>query len=68
VIKVQGHSNLVRDETNNAILNTSDSEYSSYIKRRAMFEDIREMKEKYSKLESDISDIKMLITKLYDRV
>ena len=68
MIKVQGHSNLVRDETNNAILNTSDSEYSSYIKRRAMFEDIREMKEKYSKLESDISDIKMLITKLYDRV
>lgn len=54
-IKVEGHSNLVRDESTKAILNTNMNDYENYMK-------IRQIKkiesERVSKLENEMHQIK----------
>lgn len=53
--KVEGHSNLVRDEKTNAILNTNMNDYNHYIRLKKIKE---EDTKKLQNLESDVSDIK----------
>lgn len=53
--KVEGHSNLVRDEKTNAILNTNMNDYNHYIRLKKIKE---EDAKKLQNLESDVSDIK----------
>ena len=54
-IKVEGHSNLVRDEKTKAILNLNMNDYETYIR-------VRQVKENESKrvdtIESEMSNIK----------
>jgi len=54
-IKVEGHSNLVRDEKTKAILNLNMNDYENYIR-------VRQVKENESKrvdtIESEMSNIK----------
>lgn len=53
--KVEGHSNLLRDEETKAILNTSMSDYNSYIKLKK----IKEMENsRIDNIENDVNDIK----------
>ena len=53
--KVEGHSNLVRDEKTNAILNTNMNDYNHYIKLKLIME---EGSKKVELLESDMNVIK----------
>lgn len=53
--KVQGHSNLVRDEKTKAILNTNLSDYESYVIKKEIK---RNESERISNLENNVSEIK----------
>jgi len=64
-LKVEGHSNLLRDKKTNSIINTNMSEYDDYLSRK---NSKNEEKQKIQKLElelanikDDISDIKNLL-------
>ena len=53
--KVEGHTNLVRDQTTNAIINTDMNEYRNYKSIQQIKED---EKQKIESLENDISIMK----------
>ena len=67
-MKVEGHSNLIRDEQTNAILNNNSSEYDNYIKRRAQRKQgsdrIDNMEDDLKSLKDDINEIKTLLRAL----
>ena len=67
-MKVEGHSNLVRDEETNAILNTNSSEYNNYLAIRARkkqgSERIDNMENDLKSLKDDINEIKTLLRAL----
>jgi hypothetical protein len=54
-LKVEGHSNLVRDKKTNSIINTNMIEYDEYIARKFTK---NEEKQKIQKIETEISNIK----------
>jgi len=54
-LKVEGHSNLLRDPNTNSIINTNMSEYQEYIIRR---DSKSEKNQKIENLESDVANIK----------
>ena len=64
--RVQGHSNLFRDEKTNAIINRDDSGYTSYINNRRVHGDkqseIDEMKNEINELKSLLNDLVSKIT------
>jgi hypothetical protein len=55
LIPVEGEKHLYRDANTNAIVNTNNSDYSSYIIRRKIQED---EKDRINNLEKDVSSIK----------
>ena len=61
MIKVEGHSNLFRDEKTGAIINMDNNEYEKYLnlKRR----DSKKERE-LSKMKSDIEDIKDALSQI----
>ena len=65
VLKVQGHSNLIRDVSTNAIVNTNVTEYSLYMKRiQARHESsdkIRCLVKEINTLKTELREIKKLI-------
>ncbi len=67
-MKVEGHSNLFRDEETNAILNTNSSEYNNYLAIRARkkqgSERIDNMENDLKSLKDDINEIKTLLRAL----
>ena len=67
-MKVEGHSNLVRDEETNAILNTNSSEYNNYLAIRARKKQgsdrIDTMENDLKSLKDDINEIKTLLRAL----
>ena len=67
-MKVEGHSNLIRDEISNAILNINSSEYNQYLSQRAKrkqgSERIDNMENDLKSLKDDINDIKSLLRAL----
>ena len=67
-MKVKGHSNLIRDENSNAILNTNSSEYDNYLSHRAKrkqgTERIDNMENDLKSLKDDINEIKTLLKAL----
>ena len=67
-MKVEGHSNLIRDDNTNAILNTNLSEYDNYIRRRAQRKQgtdrIDNMEDDLKSLKDDINEIKTLLKAL----
>ena len=67
-MKVDGHSNLIRDEVSNAILNVNSSEYYQYLSQRAKRkqggERIDNMENDLKSLKDDINEIKSLLRAL----
>ena len=67
-MKVEGHSNLIRDEVSNAILNVNSSEYNQYLSQRAKRkqggERIDNMENDLKSLKDDINEIKSLLRAL----
>jgi len=67
-INVEGHSNLVRENNSNAILNTNYSEYDNYIKNRSKRKQgsdrIDTMENDLKSLKDDINEIKSLLRAL----
>ena len=68
VVKVKGNASLVRDVSSNAIINTSNSEYNSYmLTKQALLERksrIEQQEDKINKLEQDVSEIKEMLKML----
>jgi cell division protein FtsB len=63
--KVEGHSDLIRDLENNAVINTDKSAYQNYIQLR---EQKLKEKQRLDKLENEVSEIKSLLQKLVDKL
>ena len=67
-INVEGHSDLVRENNSNAILNTNYSEYDNYIqsrvKRKKGTDRIDNMEDDLKSLKDDINEIKTLLKAL----
>jgi chaperonin cofactor prefoldin len=66
--KVEGHSNLVRDEKTNAILNTNMNDYNHYIKLKKVKEDsnkrVENLESDMNVIKSDLQEIKTLLGNL----
>ena len=64
-IKVEGHDNLVRDKTTNAIVNTNESDYQTYIKLKQEKEKsnnkITDIENELNVIKSDIGEIKKML-------
>lgn len=67
-IKVEGHEGLVRDASTGAIINTSRSDYQTYIlaRNRAMQREneISRQAEEINNLKQDVSEIKDLLLQI----
>ena len=68
VLKVQGHSSLIRDVSTNAIVNTNRSEYTMYMSRLRAREhhsdDIRNAVKEINILKFELREIKKLIKEI----
>jgi hypothetical protein len=64
-IKVEGHDNLVRDKTTNAIINTNESDYQTYLKLKQKKEKsnnkITDIENELNAIKSDIGEIKKML-------
>ena len=69
-IKVEGHSDLVRDESSNAIVNTNKSAYLMAKKRadeaQRQRDEIRQTARKLNSLKSEMHEIKNMLLKLVE--
>lgn len=61
MIKVEGHTNLFRDEESGAIMNLDTAGYQEYIKKRNA--KLKE-KEEISNLKNEISEIKSMLKQI----
>ena len=65
---VEGHSDLIRDNSTGAILNNDKSEYDTYIRMRAKRKEgtnrIDNMEDDLKSLKDDINEIKTLLKAL----
>ena len=65
---IQGHSDLVRDNSTGAILSNNSSQYNNYLKRRAQRQQgedrIDTMENDLKSLKDDINEIKTLLKAL----
>ena len=70
-IKVQGQTNLVRDVKSNAILNTSQSEFTAYMskyKNREKTNDVlRGAVKEINTIKNEMKEIKRLLTKVLNK-
>ena len=68
MIKVEGHSDLRRDESTGAIINVNNSAYNNYLIRQrnrdAQDNELETMKEDLDSLKSDIKESKNLLSQL----
>ena len=69
-IKVEGHSDLVRDESSNAIVNTNKSAYLIAKKRadeaQRQRDEIRQTTRELNSLKSEMHEIKNMLLKLVE--
>ena len=69
-IKVEGHSDLVRDESSNAIVNTNNSAYLMAKKRadeaQRQRDEIRQTARELNSLKSEMHEIKNMLLKLVE--
>jgi hypothetical protein len=64
MLKVQGHSDLYRDESTSAIINTSD-EYKKYLEQRNRR---LQQSEEFNNLKSEVSDIKQMMQMILEKL
>lgn len=71
MLKVQGHSDLIRDPDTNAILNTNYDDYERYIRQKKINEQRRlrqeETDRKIEELNQSILEMKRLIEKVLEK-
>ena len=64
-LRVEGHENLVRDTTSNAVINSSTSEYkiymSKYRAREKQSDELRNACKEINNLKAELREIKTLI-------
>jgi hypothetical protein len=69
-LKVEGHSNLMRDPNTNSIINTNMTEYQEYLLRRnAKNEEnqqIQNLESVVANMKGDLDEIKSLLRSLID--
>jgi hypothetical protein len=67
-LKVEGHSNLVRDEKTKAILNTNMSDYNQYMKLKLIKDNdnkkIEALENNIDTIKNDLEEIKSLLGNL----
>ena len=70
-IKVEGHTNLLRDTKSNAIINNSTSAYEIYMKnyknREKNNDMLRNTVKEINSLKNEMREIKNLITRLINK-
>tara|TARA_Y100000389_G_C17001658_1_gene289788 strand:- start:43 stop:270 length:228 start_codon:yes stop_codon:yes gene_type:complete len=70
-LKVEGHSNLLREMDSNAIVNTNISEYDSFMKhymeKKREKDELRDAVRQINILKNEMYEIKSLILKLSDK-
>lgn len=68
--KVNGHSNLIRDGETKAIINTSMSDYNTYMSQKRSKEKenqkIQTIEDNVANLKSDLDEIKNLLRRIID--
>lgn len=71
MLRVKGHSDLVRDPKTNAIINTNVDEFDKYKKQKERLELRKKRDEetdlKIEELNQSIQEIKMLINKVLEK-
>ena len=71
VIKVKGHTHLVRDLKSQAIINTDSDAYARYMARKAKQakkdDEIREVVREVNEIKSEMFEIKDLLKKVLDK-
>jgi hypothetical protein len=71
-VSVEGHSDLVRDPTTNAVLNINKSEIQNAREakkvRLAKMKEEQDLKDKVNSLENDMKDIKSLLSQLVEKL
>tara|TARA_A200000159_G_C7081039_1_gene238530 strand:- start:20 stop:241 length:222 start_codon:yes stop_codon:yes gene_type:complete len=70
-LKVEGHTNLVRDTVSNAVVNSSTSEYriymSKYRAREQQSDELRSACKEINTLKAELREIKDLIKKVIEK-
>ena len=70
-LKVEGHENLVRDTSSNAVINSSTSEYRIYMAkyraREQQSDELRNACKEINTLKAELREIKSLITKVLEK-
>lgn len=68
LLKVESHTSLVRDVSSNAIINTSESEYESFKRRREVAQrqkvQIESQVKEIESIKCEIGEIKTLLLRL----
>lgn len=68
--KVNGHSNLIRDEETKAIINTNMTDYNNYIMQKRIKEKenqkIQNLEKDFVNMKEDLNEIKSLLRSLID--
>ena len=64
-IKVEGHTNLIRDEESHAIVNTDTQAYHLVKKRRELY---RTQRDEINNLKNEVSEIKQLLLNVIEKV
>ncbi len=66
--KVEGYSNLIRDDETKAIINTSMTDYNNYIMQKKLKEKeaqkINSIEKEVSNIKDDLNEIKNLLRRL----
>lgn len=66
--KIDGYSNLIRDEETKAIINTSMTEYNSYMSQKKIKEKenqkIQNLEQDFVNMKDDLDEIKTLLRSL----
>ena len=67
-LRVEGHSDLIRDPMTNAIINTNKSKYEEYISRRNIkkseTQKVQDLEDELSCIKNDLNEIKSLLKEI----
>jgi len=67
-LKVEEHTDLVRDTQSNAILNTNNNSLSAYKKRKKHFVKVSNMDDKMKHMDERLINIENLLSSLAERL
>ena len=63
-VKVEGHSDLVRDEMSHAIINTDMEQYRLIVRRREL---MKSQKNEINTLKQEVTEIKFLLKEMIEK-